>query len=155
MTDDEKAIRALIARQFASLNWRPGTSGDWNAFAVDFLSGAPLYAAARPVKAQSAQAFIERMKGLAETKLRSFAEAVLGVEVRIFGNVAMAVAGCAITENEADVSRGVEMMLLVKEEGAWRIAAQAWDVETQTRRLPDELLTAAPPLMLRVPLPPE
>jgi hypothetical protein len=89
MTDDEKAIRDLIARQFGSLNWRPGTSGDWNAFTSDFLPGAPLYAAARPVKAQSAQDFVARMKGIAETKLRSFAENVLGVEVRIFGNIAV------------------------------------------------------------------
>ena len=51
---------------------------------ADFLPGAPLYAAARPVKAQTAEAFVERMKGLAGNKLRSFAEAVLGVEVRIF-----------------------------------------------------------------------
>jgi len=108
MTDDEAAIRKVIARQFGSLNWRSGTSGDWAAFTADFLPGAPLYAAARPVEAQTAEAFGERMKGLAGSKLRSFAEAVLGVEVQIFGNVAVAVAGCEITENDADVTRGVE-----------------------------------------------
>jgi hypothetical protein len=117
-----------------------GTSGAWAAFMADFLPGAPLYAAARPVKAQTAEAFVERMKGLAEAKLRSFAEAVLGVEVRIFGNVAVAVAGCEITENDADVMRGVEMMLLVKDAGLWRIAAQAWDTEGESKRLPAELL---------------
>jgi hypothetical protein len=31
MTDGEKAIRDLIARQFEILNWRPRTSGDWMA----------------------------------------------------------------------------------------------------------------------------
>jgi hypothetical protein len=65
MTDDEAAIRKLIARQFGSLNWLPGTSGDWAGFTADFLPGAPLYAAARPVKAQTAEAFVKRMKGLA------------------------------------------------------------------------------------------
>jgi hypothetical protein len=75
MTDDEAAIRKVIARQFASLSWRPGTSGDWAAFTADFLPGAPLYAAAR-LKAQTAEAFVERMKGVAGSKLRSFAEAV-------------------------------------------------------------------------------
>ena len=74
MTEDEKAIRDLIERQFGSLNWRPGTTGDWNAFTSDFLPGAPLYAAARPVKAQSAQDFVARTKVLAGTKLRSLAE---------------------------------------------------------------------------------
>ena len=140
MTDDEAAIRKIIAQQFGSLNWRPGTSGAWAAFMADFLPGAPLYAAAHPVKSQTAEAFVERMKGLAESKLRSFAEAVLGVEVRIFGNVAVAVAGCEITENDADVMRGVEMMLLVKDAGLWRITAQAWDTEGESKRLPAELL---------------
>jgi hypothetical protein len=140
MTDDEAAIRRLIARQFGSLNWRPGTSGDWAAFTADFLPGAPLYAAGRPVKAQTAEAFVERMKGLAGSELRFFAEAVLGVEVQIFGNVAVAVAGCEITENDADVTRGVEMMLLVKDAGVWRIAAQAWDTEGDSKRLPAALL---------------
>jgi hypothetical protein len=37
MTDDEEAIRDLIARQFGSLNWRPGASGNWSAFTSDFL----------------------------------------------------------------------------------------------------------------------
>ena len=73
MTDDEAAIRKVIAEQFGSLNWRPGTSGAWAAFMADFLPGAPLYAAAHPVKSQTAEAFVERMKGLAESKLRSFA----------------------------------------------------------------------------------
>jgi hypothetical protein len=142
MTDDERAIRDMITRQFASLNWRPGKVGEWDTFTADFLPDASLYAAARPVKAQSAQDFVERMKGLAGSKLRSFAESLLGVEVRIFGNVAVAVAGCEITENDADANRGVEMMLLVKEEGVWRIAAQAWDMEADTKRLPTELLAS-------------
>jgi hypothetical protein len=142
MTDDERAIRDVIARQFGSLNWRPGTSGDWDAFTADFLPDAPLYPAARPIKAQSAQDFVGRMKGLAGTKLRSFAEAVLGVEVRIFGNVAVAVAGCEITENDADVNRGVEMILFVKERAVWRIAAQAWDTERDGQSLPTHLLSA-------------
>lgn len=115
--------------------WRLGCLHD------RLLPGAPLYAAARPVKSQSAQDFVDRMKGLAGTKLRSFAEAVLGVEVRVFGNVAVAVAGCEITENDADVTRGVEMLLLVKDAGAWWIAAQAWDTERDGRRLPVDLLT--------------
>ena len=59
----------------------------------------------------------------------------------IFGNVAVAVAGCEITENDTDVTRGVEMLMLVKGAGAWRIAAQAWDTERDGRRLSVDLLT--------------
>ena len=88
--DDVRAIEALIARQFASLNWMPGTSADWDAFAADFSPDASLYPAARPAQRQTVAAFVERMKGLMGTKLRSFQEAVLGSEVRVFGNVAVA-----------------------------------------------------------------
>jgi hypothetical protein len=32
------------------------------------------------------------------------------------------------------------MMLLVKSDGQWKIAAQAWDKETDTLPIPDDLL---------------
>ena len=137
---DVRAIQSLIARQFASLSWAPGAPADWEAFAADFLPEAPLYPAARPVRRQTAAAFVERMKALAGTKLRSFREGVLGTEVRVFGNVAVALAACEMTENEADVSRGVEMLLLVKDDGAWRIAAQAWDTESPSKPIPRQLV---------------
>jgi len=89
---------------------------------------------------QSVEAFVERMKGLAETKLRSFHETVLGTEVRVFGNVAVALAACEMTENDGQVSRGVEMLLLIKNEAAWRIVSQAWDTESSTKLIPKDLL---------------
>ena len=79
------------------------------------------------------------MKNLVGTKLRSFQEVVLGTEVRVFGNVAVALAACEMTENDAEVSRGVEMLLLVKDDCAWRIAAQAWDTESPSKRIPPHL----------------
>ena len=140
---DVCAIEALVARQFASLGWAPGTPADWRAITADFLLEPSLFPATRPAKCQTADAFVERMKGLAETKLRSFRERVLGTEVRVFGDVAVALAACEITENEAEVSRGVEMLLLVKDDGAWRIAAQAWDTEGPSKRIPPHLAGAA------------
>ena len=83
--EDKPAIRELVARQFASLNWSPETSADWGAFAAAFHPEATLYPAARTPKAQTVDAFVERMKGLAETKLRSFQEAVLGTQDHFFG----------------------------------------------------------------------
>ena len=141
--DDVRAIEALIARQFASLGWGPDTPAGWDAFAADFLPEASLYPAARPARRQTVQAFVERMRGLAGTKLRTFREAVLGTEVRVFGNVAVAVAACETTENGADVSRGVEMLLLVKDDGAWRIASQAWDTEGPSKQVPEHLVSGA------------
>lgn len=136
---DVRAIEALIARQFACLGWAPGRPADWDGFAADFFRDAPLYPAARPARAQSVGAFVERMKGLAQGSMRSFEERVLGTEIRVFGNVAVAVAGCEITENDAEVSRSVEMLLLIRDEGVWRIAAQAWDGESGANPLPFDL----------------
>jgi len=142
-SEDVRAIEALIARQFASLNWAPGTSADWDAFAADFFPEASLYPAARPARRQTVEGFVERMKGLAETKLRSFHEAVLGTEIRVFGNVAVAVAACEMTENGGQVNRGVEMLLLIKDEGAWRIVSQAWDAESPAKPIPAYLVGGA------------
>jgi len=138
--DEVEAIKAVIARQFASLNWGPGKSADWVTFAADFFPGATLYPAARPAKSQAVQGFIERMKALSGTKLRSFREEVLGHEVHIFSNVAVAVAVCGMTENETELNRGIEMMLLIKDEGAWRIVSQVWDVESPSKPIPAHLL---------------
>lgn len=133
---DIEAIRGLVARQFESLCWEPGTSGHWDSFAADFFPGATLYPAARPVKVQTAQSFIERMKGLAGSTLQTFNETSLGIDVRVFGNVAVAIAGCEMIENNSTINRGVEMMLFVKNEGRWLIVSQAWDVATQDQPLP-------------------
>lgn len=142
-SDDVRAIEAVIARQFASLTWAPGTSADWDRFAADFFPEASLYPAVRPAKRQTVEAFIERMKGLAGTTLRSFGEAVLGTEIRVFGNVAVALAACGMTENGAEVNRGVEMLLLIKNEGAWQIVSQAWDTESPSKRIPMHLMGGA------------
>ncbi len=142
-SDDRLAIEAIIKRQFASLNWRPGTSGDWQTFASDFHSDAALFPAARPAKPQTAFAFIERMKGLSGSALRSFGERMLGVDIRIFGNIAMALAACEITENDEKTTRGVEALLLVKDGDVWTIVAQAWDTERDGVTVPDDLLSGA------------
>jgi hypothetical protein len=83
------------------------------------------------------------MQNLAETNLHSFKEAVLGTEIQVFGNVAVAVAACEMIENDAEVNRGVEMLLLVKDEGVWRIASQAWDRAGPSNPIPAHLLARA------------
>ena len=131
---------AIIERQFASLSWTVQRQADWASFTGDFLLHAVLYPAARPAKPQFVAAFVERMKGLAETSLRTFRERALGAEIRVFGNVAIAMAACEIVENESQTSRGVEAMLLVKEDGAWKIAAQSWDMESAGNPVPADPL---------------
>lgn len=134
--EDVQAIGAIIARQFGGLNWNPGTEGDWETFAADFHPDAALFPAARPSRRQTVGDFVARMKGLASTKLRSFREEVLGTHIHVFGNVAVAMAACEITENDAEVSRGVGMLLLVRDEGKWRIVSQAWDTENPSKPIP-------------------
>jgi ketosteroid isomerase-like protein len=134
--EDIQSIAAIIARQFGSLNWNPGTEGDWETFAADFHPDAALFAAARPSRRQTVEDFVARMKVLSGTTLRSFREEVLGTHVHVFGNVAVAVAACEITENDAEVNRGVEMLLLVRDEDQWRIVSQAWDTEDPSKPIP-------------------
>ena len=45
-----------------------------------------------------------------------------------------------MTENGIKTTRGVESMLLVKDEGRWQIVAQAWDTESAGNRIPPTLL---------------
>lgn len=139
-TDEVRAIKALVERQFRSLSWTHGSGGDWDAFAADFFPDAALYPAARPAGKQSVAEFVERMRGQAEAKLWSFQEKVLGVDVRVFGSVALAAAAGEMIENDATQTRAVEMLLLVKNEGEWKIVAQAWDTEKPNLSLPTKLV---------------
>jgi hypothetical protein len=141
--DDVKAINAVVARQFGSLSWTADRPGDWDTFQSDFFHGALLYPAARPAKPQTVAAFVERMAGLSQTTLRSFGERVLGAQIRVFGNIASAIVAAEMTENGTTITRNVEMMLLVKDEGAWRIVSQAWDRASDMRPVPDDLLGAS------------
>ena len=142
---DSEAIRHLIARQFNSMCWTPNNSADWKAFAADFAPFAALYPATRPAQAQTVERFVERMNTLAETTLHTFFEAPLGAVVHVFGNIAVVAAGCEMTENGTKVNRGVEMMLLLKDEGVWKVVAQAWDTEKSAGlHIPNELAESHP-----------
>jgi hypothetical protein len=142
MSEDEQAIAAIISSQSQSLNWTPEKPARWDNFIGDFLSSALLYPAARPLKPITPAAFVERMKGLAASSLKSFHEDKLDHRIHVFGNIAVAIAGCAMAENGSQSSHSVEMFLLVKSDGAWRIAAQAWEPESQANRIPDDLFAS-------------
>lgn len=138
-SDDVRAIRALIGTHFQGLRWSASTSPDWNTFRSDFLPDASLFGAARPVRRQTLDAFIERMKGVAQGTLRSFEEKTLGMQVLIFGNVAVVLAASWMLENGTEVNHDVHGYLLVKNEGAWRVAAHAWDHATEQSPVPEHL----------------
>ncbi len=138
-TDDEKAIRALIGAHFQGLKWTPTSRADWAKFAADFLPDASLFPAARPARAKTPDAFIERMKGVAQGSLRCFEERTLGNQVLVFGNVAVVLAASELVENATEVNHDVHGYLLVKDEGEWRIAAHAWDHASEQMPVPEYL----------------
>jgi hypothetical protein len=137
---DTAAIRAVIAAQFASLAWSPGKPADWDAFRAGFFPDTTLIPAARPARRKSVEQFIARMQTLAaDGTLTHFHETMLGVTIHVYGNVAVALAGCEMLENETTVTRDVGAFLFVKDGGHWRIAAMAWDLETVERHVVGEL----------------
>lgn len=138
--DDIAAIRAVIARQFAAMSWQTGGGPDWKSFRADYRPEAQLFPSARPLAVQTLDAFVGRMQGLAGSALGSFEETVLGSKIEIFGNVAIAAVACENKENGRDRNRVIEMMLLVKDAGEWKIAAQAWDKESPGNPIPSELV---------------
>jgi len=139
-TDEVSLIREIVGMQFRSLAWTRDEDPNWVAFAQGFLPDARLFPAARPVRPQTIDQFMDRMKGLrAEGKLVSFQETPLGCAVRVFGNIAVAFAACEMLENGSTVTRDISAIVLVRDTGTWRIAAQAWDVETESNRIPGDL----------------
>ncbi len=141
-TGDEHVIQALIGAHFQGLKWTPASRADWAKFAADFLPDASLFPAARPARAKTRDAFIERMKGVARGPLRCFEERTLGMQVLAFGNVAVVLAASELVENDAEVSHDVSGYLLVKDAGEWRIAAHAWDQANDRMPVPEHLRKA-------------
>lgn len=139
MDDDVRAIEALIRRQVKSLAWAPGRDGDWNGFARDFLPGALLVQSPRPVQARTVPQFVNRQQGLSRGSLHAYEQRVLGTQIRVFGNVAVALAGGEMAENGVTTARNVAALLLVKDAGEWKIAGECWDRATAERPVPAEL----------------
>jgi hypothetical protein len=137
--EDVRAIEALIRRQTRSLAWAPGGDADWDGFARDFLSGATLIQSPRPIQPRTVTEFVTRQQGLARGPVQAYDQRLLGMQIRVFGNVATALVACDMNENGARIARNVAAVLLVKDAGAWKIAAQAWDRADAERPVPGEL----------------
>lgn len=137
---DVFSIKELVRSHAKSLTWTLETDANWSGFADTFLPGAALFPAARPLKPQTVDQFLTRMKRLrADGTLATLEETPLGCEVRVFGNVAVAFVACEMLENGSTVTRDVCATVLVRDDNVWRIAAQAWDIETEVRKVPDDL----------------
>ena len=128
MAEDEAAIRALITAQFESIRWTLESNADWRSVHRGFAHGAQLWPARRPPAPQSALEFTSRLRRLRKEGLDSFTETGVGCHVWVVGNMALALAGCEMVEDDSTVTRDISGYLLVKHEDGWRIAAQAWDL---------------------------
>ena len=137
--DDEKAIRSLIGEHFEAIQWEAGSGPDWRRFQQDFLPGAQLFGAARPVQARTVDGFVDRMETVARANLHSFEEHTQGMSILRFGNVAVVLAMSELLENGSEVNHDISGYLLVKSEGRWSIAAHAWDQAGENKPVPDEL----------------
>ena len=143
-TDDVAQITAIMRSHAASLTWTRERDGNWSGFAQTFLPGAELFPAARPLKPQTIDQFVERLKRLrADGTLATLEETPLGCVVRVFGSVATALIACEMLENRSTVTRDVCAAVLVRDAGAWRIAAMAWDIENGDREIPADISGAA------------
>ena len=138
MTDEEQ-IRALVAEHFEPMRWNESDAPDWERFRNDFLPGAILCGAARPVQLRSLEEFIDRMETVARKNLTSFEEHTRGIKVLQFGNVAVAFAMSEMLENCTEENHDISAYLLVKSEGNWSIMAHAWDQASEEKPVPDDL----------------
>ena len=136
---DEKAIRDLIKAHFEGMRWTPSTEPGWKTFSADFHPDALLFPAARPAQARTLDAFIERMNGVAKSSLHTFEEHTLGMQILLFGNVAVVMAASQMLENETETNHDVSGYLLVKNQEEWRIAAHAWDQASEEMPVPEHL----------------
>jgi hypothetical protein len=137
--NDNAQIRALIATHFDGMKWSRDMQPDWELFSADFLPGAQLFPAARPVQPKQVDEFIDRMNTVAREKLHSFEEHTSAMTINRFGNIAVVMAGSRMLENKAEENFDVSGYLLVKSEGRWSIAAHAWDQATQANPVPAQL----------------
>jgi hypothetical protein len=138
--EDVQDIKNILARQLEYISWSASKDSNWTEFSEDFLPDATLFGAARPARSQTVAAFVDRMKSLSQTGLKSFEQTMLGAEVHVFGSVAIAFGVCRNLENRTDENRGIEAYLMVKDDGIWRIASQTWDTENDSQKIPDYLI---------------
>lgn len=138
-SQDQQEISALIDRMLASLCWSPDQAPDWDAFQSVFHEDARLYPSARPVNPSEIGAFVERMTAQRDNgSLVHFDELKLKDTIHVFGNVAIAFSAYQSTINQSSVSKGLNALLLVKEDGAWRCVGMAWENDTADHPLPPE-----------------
>jgi len=129
LSSDYKKIQKLIYQQFESLQWTDEVGANWSLFESGFGQCATLFPAKRPVEPITPKQFQQRMSELRTKNILSdFNEKVTACDIRIYGNIATAIVGCEMQENNNTYTYDINAMILLKDENQWRIVSQAWDV---------------------------
>jgi Domain of unknown function (DUF4440) len=137
--NDEARIVEIIDSMFAAVSWTEGRSPDFDRFSAAVRDDATIVPAARPAAPTNIASFVKRMSGLHTNRtMKTFVEKAGKTVIKLFGNVAVAIGGFEAVA-DGSRSRGVNIFLFIREAGDWQIAAMAWDNETPTAPLPEEL----------------
>ena len=138
--DDVTAIGALLERMFEAISWNGDDVPDWQGFTAPIHEAAVLYPSSRPSKPTTADAFVTMMEGQRSGGgLTALEEKICGHRIAVFGNIAVALSGYVVQVNGGQPGQGVNGMLLLKEDGKWRIGAMCWDNASPDHPLPDDL----------------
>jgi len=136
---DKARILEIVEDMFAAVSWAPGKAPDFARFSASVRDDAVLVPASRPVATTSIAGFVERMTGLhAAGSMALFDERAGTTVVHVFGNLAVAI-GAFDADADGSKSRGANGFLLVRNGHDWEIAAMAWDNESDSAPMPEEL----------------
>lgn len=139
--DDVKAINTVIDGLFEAISWTPDRPADWQALAQSFHDDAVMIPSARPIATVDVRTFSDRMQAQRDSgALTSFEERVLHNTVHVMGNAASVANVYEGVANGGAPFRGVNMLLLSKEDGRWKVVAMTWAQETDDAPLPAALL---------------
>jgi hypothetical protein len=140
-SDDVQAIARLLENAFDAISWTPEKAPDWATFFAPYLDGANLVPSARPAVLTDPDTFRTRMDAQRDDgALSHLEEQSAGLFVKVFGSIAIAANAFRGQVNRSAEIGGVNMYLLVKTDGGWKIACVAWDNSSPDQPIPEEFL---------------
>ncbi len=125
---DEEQIRALIGRQFESIGCGRAGDAGWMTFHRDVIAGEWRFPGNVSAGEQNPRRFDNRLGGeRAAAAPGTSGGKFVGCHAWIFGNIAVALAGCEMGGDGLTTAREIAGYLLIRYPDGWKIAAQAWD----------------------------
>jgi hypothetical protein len=136
---DKARILELVENMFDAISWAPNKAPDFALFRAPVRDDAVLVPASRPPSPTSIADFVGRMTDLyAANGMALFDERPSTTVVHVVGNLAVAI-GSFVANADGSESRGANGFLFVRNADDWEIAAMAWDNESDTSPMPEDL----------------